>query len=91
MHISNAPVRIIQVNTIRILRIIVQRAYKNEENEHTLHSFYPAVGPGFKIVETPTNGVFSPLNAQRIDNITLSIVDTVDFRGEFIIARLYLK
>lgn len=52
----------------------------------TLHSFYPTVELGFKIIEKPSNVIYLPVNVQRLDNITLSIVgqngDTVDFRGE---------
>lgn len=92
---SDAPVNIINVNTIKIRCNIVQGSYQNGENDHTLHSFYPTVEPGFKIVETPSNVIYLPINVQRIDNITLSVVDqngeTVNFRGEVITARLHLK
>ena len=94
-HWSDAPVNIINVNTIKIRCNIVQGSYQNGENDHTLHSFYPTVEPGFKIVETPSNVIYLPINVQRIDNITLSVVDqngeTVNFRGEVITARLHLK
>lgn len=94
-HTSDAPVNIIKVNTIQIRCNIVQGSYKNGQNEHTLHSFYPTVEPGFKIVETPSNVIYLPVNVQRLDNITLSIVDqdgdVVNFRGEVITARIHLK
>lgn len=94
-HTSDAPVNIIKVNTIRIKCNIVQGSYRDGESEHTLHSFYPTVEPGFKIVETPSNVIYLPVNVQHLDNIILSIVDqdgdTVDFRGEVITARLHLK
>jgi hypothetical protein len=94
-HTSDATVDIITVNTIMIRCNIVQGSYKNGVNEHTLHSFYPTVEPGFKIVETPTNVIYLPVNVRRVDNITLSVVDqqgeTVNFRDEVITARLHLK
>lgn len=94
-HTSDTPVNIIKVNTLRIRCNIVQGSYKNGENEHTLHSFYPIVEPGFKIVETPSNVIYLPVNVQRLDNVTLSVVDqdgdTIDFRGEVITVRLHLK
>lgn len=94
-HESDAPVDIIKVNTIQIECNIVQGAYRNGEREHTLHSFYPTVEPGFKIVEVPSNVIYLPVNVQRVDNITLSLVDQdgdiVDFRGEVITVRLHLK
>ena len=95
LHTSDAPVNIIKVNTIRIRCNIVQGSYKNGEDDHTLHSFYPTVEPGFKIVEKPTNVIYLPVNVERVDTIVLSIVDQdgdpVDFRGETITARLHLK
>lgn len=94
-HVSDSPVDIIKVNTVQIHCNIVQGAYKNGENEHTLHSFYPTVEPGFKIVETPSNVIYLPVNVRRIDNITLSLIDQdgdkIDFRGEVITTRLHLK
>ncbi|MGP1911497.1 MAG: hypothetical protein ACTS4T_01700 [Candidatus Hodgkinia cicadicola] len=94
-HESDAPVDILKVNTIQVQCNIVQGAYKNGEKEHTIHSFYPTVEPGFKIVETPNNVVYLPVNVQHVDNITLSLVDQdgdiIDFRGEVITIRVHLK
>lgn len=94
-HESNVPVDIIKVNTVHVRSNIVQGAYKDGQDQHTLHSFYPTVAPGFKIVETPTNVIYLPVNVQRVDNIILSLVDQdgdlVDFRGEVITIRLHLK
>lgn len=94
-HTSDIPVNIIRVNTLLIRCNIVQDSYKDGENQHILHSFYPTVEPGFKIVETPTNVIYLPVNVQRVDNITLSVLDQagdiVNFRGEVITVRLHLK
>lgn len=95
LHTSETPVNIIKVNTIQIRCNIVQGSYKDGENHHILHSFYPTVEPGFKIVETPANVIYLPVNVQRVDNITLSVVDQsgdiINFRDEVITARLHLK
>lgn len=95
LHISETPVNIIKVNTIQIRCNIVKDSYKDGENQHILHSFYPTVEPGFKIVETPVNVIYLPVNVQRVDNITLSVVDQtgdiINFRDEVITARLHLK
>lgn len=64
IHTINAPVNIIKVNKKRITCNIVRGVYKNEENEHTLHLFYPRVDLGFKIVETPTNVIYLTMNVQ---------------------------
>ena len=54
-HTSDATVNIIKVNSILIRCNIAQGSYKNGKNAHTLHSFYPSVKPGFKIIESPAN------------------------------------
>lgn len=95
LHISETPVNIIKVNVIQIRCNIVQGSYKDGQNQHILHSFYPTVEPGFKIVETPAHVIYLPVNVQRVDNITLSVVDQVgdiiNFREEVITIRLHLK
>lgn len=94
-HESDAPVDIIKVNSLQVHCNVVQGAFTDGELEHTLHAFYPTVAPGFKIVEIPSNVIYLPVNVQRVDKITLSIVDQdgdiVDFRGEVITIRLHLK
>lgn len=93
-HESDAPVDIIRVYTVRMRCNIAQGSYKNRENDYTLHSFYPSVEPGFKVVETAKIAICLPVNVQQVDN-TRTIVDqdgdTVDFRGETVTVRLHLK
>ena len=73
----------------------VQGSYKAGRNEHILHSFYPTVEPGFKIVETPRNVIYFPLNVLHLRNVTVSVHnqdgDIVNFQGEVITARIHLK
>lgn len=72
----------------------MQGSYKDGENQHVLHSFYPTIEPGFKIVETLANVIYLPANTQRVDNITLSMVDQlgdIQFCDEVITARFHLK
>lgn len=94
-HESNLPVNILKTNTVRIECNIVTGAYNNNKLVHTLHEFFPTVPPGFKIVETPQNVIYLPINTKIIDNITLKIVDQdgnlINFRGELVTVRLHLK
>lgn len=95
VHIASATVNIMKVNTINIMCNIVQGSYKNGGNQHILHTFYPTVAPGFKIVEKPHNLVYLPLNTTYISDIEVNILDQdehpVDFRGEDISVRLHIK
>lgn len=95
LHTSVTTVNIIKVNTINITCNIVQGAYRDGSNEHILHTFYPTVPPGFKIVEKPHNLIYLPLNTIHVSDIVLSVLDqdgdTVDFRGEVITLRLHIR
>lgn len=94
LHISNTPVNIVKVNTIRVECNIVHGAYINNTRVHTLHEFFPAVAPGYKITEIPTNVIYLPLNVQRITTLTLKLIDQdgdiINLRGEKITIRLHL-
>jgi hypothetical protein len=94
-HESTLPVNIMKTNTIRIECNISTGAYNNDKLVHTLHEFFPSVPPGFKIIETPQNVIYMPINTKIIDNIVLKIVDQdgvlINFRGEVVTIRLHLK
>lgn len=94
-HTSPNTVDIIKVNTINITCNIIQGAYKDGSNQHILHTFYPTVPPGFKIVEKPHNLIYLPLNTTYISDIVLNVLDQdgheVDFRGEVITIRLHIR
>ena len=94
-HISDHVVDILRVNTIQIECNIVHGSYSNNDSSHVVHHFFPNVAPGFKIIETPQNVIYMPLNTNTIDNITLKIVDQdgnlVNFRQEVVTIRLHLR
>jgi hypothetical protein len=95
VHTSVTTVNIIKVNTINITCNIVQGAYKDGSNQHILHTFYPTVPPGFKIVEKPHNLIYLPLNTTYVSDIVLNVLDQdgdiIDFRGEVITIRLHIR
>lgn len=95
VHTSPYTVNINKINVINITCNIVQGAYKDGSNGHILHSFYPLVSPGFKIVEKPHNLIYLPLNSSHISDIVLNVLDqdgnAVDFRGEIITLRLHIR
>lgn len=95
MHTSPLTVNINKINAINITCNIVQGSYKDGSNGHILHTFYPSVPPGFKIVEKPHNLIYLPLNTTRLSDIVLNVLDQdgnlVDFRGETITLRLHIR
>jgi len=92
---GDKTVTILKVDSIDITCNIIQGSYRNGENHHILHTFYPTVAPGYKIVERPQNLVYLPLNTSFISDIVLNILDQdgnhIDFRGEGITIRLHIK
>ena len=92
---GDKTVTILKVNSIDVTCNIIQGSYRNGENNHILHTFYPSVAPGYKIVEKPQNLVYLPLNTSFISDIVLDILDQdgnhIDFRGEDITIRIHIK
>lgn len=95
LHESDYPVSIIKVNAICIECSITTNSYSNSKTVHILHEFFPRVPPGFKIIETPSQVIYLPINTSTISSLTLKIVDQdgklINFRGEVVTVRLHLK
>lgn len=94
-YTGDSTVSILKVNTIDVTCNIIQGSYRNGVNNHILHTFYPSVAPGYKIVEKPQNLVYLPLNTSFISDVVLNILDQdgdhIDFRGEDITVRIHIK
>ena len=50
-HTSSTPVKILKFNVLRIECSITRGSYINDKKVHTIHEFFPAVPPGFEIIE----------------------------------------
>lgn len=94
-HSSNNPVDIIKVNAIKVDCNIVRGSFNNGKEGHVIHEFFPAVAPGFKLVEIPRTVIYLPVTAQRINNITVTLRDQdgdiINLRDEKVNLRLHLR
>ena len=94
-HSSELPVAILKVNVLRVECNITSGAYINERKVHTIHEFFPAVPPGYEIIEIPSQVIYLPIAVKVIDNVQLRILgqddELVNFRGEIITIRLHIK
>lgn len=94
-HSSDSAVRILKLNVIRIESNITCGAFLNDQQVHTIYSFFPSVPPGFKIIEKPSTVIYLPVTVSAISQLELRIVDqdnnSVNFRDEIITVRLHVK
>ena len=94
-HTSNLPVSILRINTLHVECNITDGAYSNNQKVHTIHEFFPAVPPGYKIIEKPSEVIYLPVRVRTIDNLQFRIVDqdgeSVNFREETITIRVHIK
>ncbi|XP_075213704.1 uncharacterized protein LOC142319915 [Lycorma delicatula] len=94
-HMSSKPVAINNVNALRVECNLIRGSYTNGSEGHVLHEFTLSVPPGFKIIESPKNIIYLPVNTRNINEITLRFTDQngklINFRGETITVRLHLR
>lgn len=95
-HISPNQVTINKVDVIRITCNLVRGSYRDGIEGHVLHEFYPAVPPGYKIVEKPNTVKYLPINKQsQIDEFYIRLEDQngdlVNFRKESINLRVDIR
>ena len=94
-HSSDLPVSILKINALRVECNVTAGAYINEQRVHTIHEFFPAVPPGYKIIEVPSQVIYLPITVKTIDHLQVRIVDQdgnlVNFRGEIVTIRLHIK
>ena len=94
-HPSDFPESILKVNFLNVACNITSDAYSNGKKVHNIHSFFPAVPPGFKIIEMPSEHIYLPISTKSIDYFRLCIVDQdgdlVNFCQETARITLHLK
>jgi hypothetical protein len=93
--LAHYNININNVNVIRIKCNIASGSFLNGRPDHTIHSFFPLVPPGYKLVEVPKNIIYFPINVRTLDVVTVTIVDqndkAIDFHGEEITLRCHIR
>lgn len=90
-------VDIMKVNSILVNLNIVAGSHVNGAPSSVIYSFYPNVAPGYKIVERPNPSlIYYPVsNLPGINRMKVWLTDQngdlVDFRGETITIRIYIR
>lgn len=92
---STNPVQIITINSILINLDFIEGSYISGTPQPIIYSFFPDVGPGFKILEVPRNLVYLRMNKKQIANMNVRITDQnnklLNLRGEKVSIRLHIK
>lgn len=92
---SETPVMISKVNTIQIEVNIVDGSFINGQPSNCIYKCFINTPPGFRIVETPINVIYLPVNTDEIDIIHVKLLDEqgelINFREETISLELHLK
>ena len=56
------------ITSLRVTSDIIGASYTNGTTGNVIYSFFPNVGPGYKIVKAPVNLVFLPIRVYSIDD-----------------------
>jgi len=92
---SENPVNILSINSILVNIDIISGSYVNGRRNPTIYSFFPAVSPGYKIIETPANLVYLPVTLDAIYSMQTTITDQngnlLNLRGENISIRFHVR
>src|SRR5688572_26421744 len=72
---SEEIVNIMNVTSLRITSDIIGASYTNGSTANVIYSFFPNVGPGYKIIEVPTNLVYLPITLSTISSMETKLTD----------------
>jgi hypothetical protein len=95
-HKSPRIVDIMNINSVLINVDLIHDSYVNGVKGQAIHSFYPNVGPGYKIEERPQPElIFYPINSHYITHIRVWLTDQdnklIDLQGERITIRVVIR
>jgi hypothetical protein len=92
---SENIVNIVSVNSLRVTSDIIGSSYSNGSTENIIYSFFPNVGPGYKIIEVPVNLVYLPLTLSTIATMETKLTDQdgklINLRGEELSIRFQIR
>src|SRR5678816_3021441 len=72
---SEQIVNIMNVTSLRVTSDIIGASYTNGSTANVIYSFFPNVGPGYKIIEVPTNLVYLPVTLSTISAMETKLTD----------------
>jgi len=92
---SQNPVNVLNINSILVNVDIISGSYVNGQRNPTIYSFFPAVSPGYKIIETPSNLVYLLITLDAIYSMEITLTDQngnlLNLRGENVSMRFHVR
>ena len=92
---SEEIVNIMNVNSLRVTSDIIGSSYANGTTGNVIYSFFPNVGPGYKIIEVPNNLIYLPVTLHTISSMETKLTDQngalLNLRGEELSIRFHLR
>ena len=92
---SEDMVNIMNVTSLRVTSDIIGASYTNGTTGNVIYSFFPNVGPGYKIIEVPTNLIYLPVTLSTISSMETRFTDQdgtlINLRGEELSIRFHLR
>ena len=95
LHVGDNIVNILSVNSISVSIDIIAGGFVDGVQKNIIHSFFPSVGVGEKIIERPVNLIYLPIIVNRIENLRIRLLDQscnlLNFRDEVITCQFIIK
>jgi len=92
---SENLINIISISSLRVTSDIIGASYSNGTTGNVIYSFFPNVGPGYKIIEVPVNLVYLPVTLSTISQMETKLTDQngklVNLRGEELSIRFHIR
>jgi hypothetical protein len=92
---SQNIVNILSVNSLRVTSDVIGSSYANGGTDNIIYSFFPNVGPGYKIVQEPINLIYLPVTLSTISSLETKLVDQngklINLRGEELSIRFHIR
>lgn len=92
---SENIVNILNVSSLRVTSDVIGSSYTNGETENIIYSFFPNVGPGYKIIQEPRNLIYLPVILKTISEMETKLLDQnrklINLRGEQLSIRFHIR
>ena len=92
---SEQIVNIMSVSSLRVTSDIIGGSYANGTVGNVIYSFFPNVGPGYKIIEVPHNLIYLPVTLHTISSMETKLTDQngtlLNLRGEELSIRFHIR